>query len=363
MNDELFEKIWKILYSEEDTQEEQRDPEVRRVIQRMYKITNTPEPDYGEMWKRVHGGRKTIYKRVLQYAAVIALPFLLFSGAFFLWQEKSDSVPTAQQSERPKNAIRLTLSTGEVLNLRDIQKEEIIKDKAAEFWQDSSKLVYERKVIADTIVQYNTIEVPVAADYCLQLSDGTMVYLNSESKLKYPAVFAGNERKVYLDGEAYFEVAKDINHPFKVEVRKMEVEVLGTHFNINAYAEKKAVQTTLVEGKVRVSNGIGNVVLRPGEQALCTDKGIRVEEVNVQEFVSWKDGLFIFNRMPLEEIMVQVERWYGVKATFFNEEIKSYTFTGMIDKNLPVVETFKVIQKVVDVRFTLTGDNVVITKL
>jgi putative anti-sigma factor len=364
---ELFEKLWEILYPGKDTREKKIDPEVREVIEHLYDLSTMPEPDYDGIWNRVIKDkafkRRYVLRRMLKYAAVIALPLLLVLGGIFLLnQESTEVLPMAY--ERPKNAILLTMSDGSELDLRKVQQEYLTKEKVVEIRQDSTKgLVYETTTDDDTVQRYHVLEIPVAADFRLRLSDGSVVYLNSGSKLKYPIVFKGSERKVFLEGEGYFEVVKDEAHPFKVEVRNVEVEVLGTSFNINAYPERPGVQTTLANGKVRVTSGAKQVVLLPGEQASCLNGGISVREVDVREFTSWKDGQFIFNRMSLKEIMEQMERWYGLRIVFFDSEIEKYTFTGMIDKNLPAEETFKVIEKVVDVHFSLKGGNVVVTKL
>lgn len=366
--DELFERLWNVLYPNEYSPEKKIDPDVREAIEKLYDLTSMPEPDYDGIWNRVVKDpvivRRHKIRRVLRYAAVIILPFILLLSGVFLLNRDKPSGEMAVSFERPKNAILLTLSDGSELNLREMQQKYLTRESTVEIRQDSTKgLVYETKAEDDTVQRYHTLEIPVAADFRLQLSDGSVVYLNSGSKLRYPVTFGGAERKVYLEGEGYFEVVRDEAHPFKVEVRNMEVEVLGTSFNINAYPEKPDVQTTLASGKVQVTSGTKRVVLSPGEQAACVNGDIHVREVDVREYTSWKDGMFIFNKMSLRDIMIQMERWYGLKVTFFGSGIEEYTFTGMIDKNLPAAETFKVIEKVVDVRFSLKDGNVVVTRL
>ena len=365
-NKELFDELWNILYSKDKKLSQDIDPQVKKTLDCLYSFATHPEPDYKMMFHEIEKtyvsqkGYRILH--LLKYAAIIVLPLLLcLGGIFFL---KKEPVEIAMSSEKQRDAIFLTLSDGNEINLSEKHQEGWITDDMVNIRQDSVEgLVYEEGKIRDTVQRYNVLEIPVAADFRLKLSDGTVVYLNSGSKLKYPEVFKGKERNVMLDGEAYFEVARDEKHPFKVTVRNVEVEVLGTSFNINAYPERKEIQTTLAQGKVNVTNGKKQVVLTPGEQAICTDGDIRVREVDVREFISWKNGLFMFNRMTLTEIMMQMERWYGLHIVFFSPDIEKYTFTGVIDKNLPAEETFKVIEKVVDVRFTLKDKNVVITKL
>ena len=371
--EELFRKLWKFLYSDSKNGDGADDPLVKQAIERMFRVVSTPELDYGRVFEKIkqeiQPERKTkrrILVRVLRYAAVLILPLSCAIAGYFLWNtaEKPQSETYALYI-RPQHAIRLTLSTGKIVELNGRPSGELLQTEVAAILSDSlTGISYQAKAAVDTVVRYNTLEVPVAAEYRLQLADGTVVYLNSETSLKYPEVFTGKERRVYLEGEAYFEVAKDAKHPFKVMAGKVEVEVLGTHFNVNAYPEQQEVLTTLAEGKVRVADGARQVTLVAGEQAVASGKGLKVREVDVREFVSWKDSLFIFAGMPLEKIMTQVYRWYGVKATFLNDKVKEYTFTGVIDKNLPVDDLFRVIEKVVDVRFSMDADNhvMIITK-
>ena len=218
----------------------------------------------------------------------------------------------------------------------------------------------ENKKIRNKKVQIHRLSIPRGETFKVVLSDGTEVLLNSDSRLKYPEVFTGNERKVYLEGEAYFEVAKDKEHPFKVMAQGVEVNVLGTHFNVNAYPERTDVVTTLVEGKVRVGRGTRQIVLVPGEQAAASAESLNVKKVDVREYIAWKDGLFVFSRMSLEEIMRQVYRWYGVETVFSDETVRAVTFTGIIDKSMPLGELFKVIETVVDVRFVMDENNQVV---
>lgn len=152
----------------------------------------------------------------------------------------------------------------------------------------------------------------------------------------------------------------DKQHPFRVEVNGTIVEAVGTIFNINAYPEKDGVEATLVSGKVNVENGQDRVSLIPGQQARCGMKNIEVCEVDTREYISWKNGMFIFNEMTLENIMVQMQRWYGLDVFFQNESAKSHAFKGMIDKHLSPQEVFRIIEKIANVRFEMKGNTVVI---
>lgn len=364
--DALFRKLWDVLQSEGKNEEYLQDAEVRKAIRQIYRVTEMPEGDYSLLWKDIKGNmqkqqpeKRRLLPRLLRYAAVLVIPLLCAGIAWYLWQpEEKKPTHNLATYTRPQRGIMLTLADGRTLDLREQKSGEILQSGTIEIHKDSLQgITYEVRAQGQHADAFHTLEIPVAADYRLRLSDGTIVYLNSESKLKYPEVFGGEERKVYLEGEGYFEVAKDAEHPFRVMVNDMEVEVLGTHFNVNAYPEQKGIATTLAEGKVRVRDRGREVVLTPGQQAIATSGQLEVREVDVQEYLSWKDGLFIFRRMPLAEIMVQVYRWYGIKSVFSDEELRELTFSGVINKNLSAEDLFRVIGKVVDVRFTMEEDD------
>lgn len=364
--EELFRKVWAALYEEVDKDELQ----VREVIDRMYRVVREPELDMEEMFDKVQRGIGTVKNKerrlwwnVIKYAAAVVLSLGLGAAGYFLWNGGGNERQRQVEGYmRPQNAVMLTLAFGEKIAVDEKQLEKALTTDAVTIRRDSIEgLVYEvsgRKNIAAE--RFNILEVPVAAEYQLRLSDGSVVYLNSDSRLKYPEVFTGNERKVYLEGEAYFEVAKDNEHPFKVMAQGVEVNVLGTHFNVNAYPERTDVVTTLVEGKVRVERGTRQIVLVPGEQAVASAESLEVKEVDVREYIAWKDGLFMFSRMSLEEIMRQVYRWYGVETVFSDETVRTMTFTGVIDKSMPLEKLFEVIETVVDVRFVMDENNQVV---
>lgn len=360
----LFAKIWDILNGESQpdigTEEDQ-------LLRRMERIAATEEPDYRQMWVRVQRkttGRRLRRMNVRRVAVAVILLLSVAATAVYLYQEKTKMQPrqvVAEKHGHSSGQISLTLSDGRKVNIPRDTVGFVVKSGQVAVRQDSlSGIAYVSSGQDRQQLQYHTLEIPAEADYRLTLCDGTVVYLNSSSKLTYPVAFVGNERRVFLEGEGYFEVKSDAGHPFQVEVNGTIVEAVGTAFNINAYPEKDGVEATLVRGKVNVENGRQRVVLSPGQQARCDDRNIEVCEVDCREYVSWKNGMFIFNRMTLEDIMLQMQRWYGLSVFFSSEAVKQYTFTGMIDKHLPAEETFRVIEKTVEVRFILKGKTVII---
>lgn len=220
---------------------------------------------------------------------------------------------------------------------------------------DRSKLISNRSVI-------NTIQTPKGGKYQVRLPDGSKVWLNSASTLSYPTTFAGNERKVQLKGEAYFEISPNKNIPFRVQSGNQIVEVLGTHFNINSYDDEDYVKTTLLEGSVKVilnskPNEISNTkLLKPGEQSLTksTHSGIRIENADTEKAVAWKNGYFKFRNTPIREIMREIERWYDVELVY-EGKIPKDEFTGFISNDVKISAVLKIMEESGGVKFTVKG--------
>jgi transmembrane sensor len=199
---------------------------------------------------------------------------------------------------------------------------------------------------------FNIAATPRGGQYQLVLADGTKVWLNAASSIKYPVVFNGNERRVELTGEAYFEVAHNKGKPFRVITNGQEVEVLGTRFNINAYGDENAVKTTLLEGSVKVSSAGKDKILRPGEQAQLEGGNIRVAEVDIDEVVAWKNGFFYFNDDSIQGVMKELARWYDVDVKY-DGVLPSREFSGEIPRNVNASQildilTFKKIHYQID---------------
>lgn len=363
----LFEKIWDILFGSGGTDAIGEDKESLEVIDRMYDIVSKPEPEYDVMWNRLEHRLGQKRRRVMFFRKAVACAVLLLSTsgmAYFILQRNVSNPPVIATARPLPEGVTLTLPGGHVIGLGKQEPGEVLDVLESDVLltgQDSMATVREKSSVKgrEQLV-YNVIDVPIAAEYRLTLPDGTKVFLNAASRLRYPLAFGSDERRVFLEGEGYFEVFRDREHPFRVEVDGMEVEALGTAFNVNAYGDNGNIQTTLVEGKVAVSGDAGRVVLAPGEQAVYDEDSIRVREVDFNEFIGWKDGLFVFNSMSLEDIMQQMRRWYGIEVFFVKEAFKHYTFTGMIDRNLPAEETFRVIEKTVAIHFDVKGKTVII---
>lgn len=207
----------------------------------------------------------------------------------------------------------------------------------------------------------NLLTIPRGGIFQTVLADGTKVWLNSASSLKYPVAFAGTERKVVLIGEAYFEVAKNKAMPFKVSVNGTDVRVLGTHFNVMGYPEDNEIKTTLLEGAVKLHSLAGNALLAPGQQGTCGvhNAGFSIKDVNTADVVAWKDGFFVFDNESLHNIMLKIGRWYNVDIVFQHITNQS-SFGGTISryKNIDVV--LKALEATGSVHFKIDGRRVVV---
>lgn len=206
---------------------------------------------------------------------------------------------------------------------------------------------------------YNTIETPVGGKYQLNLADGTKVWLNSASSLRFPIFFSEGNREVELKGEAYFEVSKDFKRKFRVRSGIQTVEVLGTQFNINAYSDEKSIKTTLFEGEIRVIDLKSNdsKFLKPGEQS-NVDQSIQVKRIDTQAEIAWKEGYFYFKMADIETVMRQLGRWYGVTARY-EGSLPEHHFSGAISNNLTLLEVLEILEKS-NIHFKLDGKEVVV---
>lgn len=256
-----------------------------------------------------------------------------------------------------KNTATLTLANGKSIQLSDAKDGVII---------DASSLKYDdgTAIESGSIQESNSLAAttPRGGNYQVTLPDGSRVWMNADSKLIFPAKFSGKSREVSLEGEAYFEVAKDRIHPFIVKSRSQRVEVLGTHFNINSYADEVAIKTTLLEGAVKVSDKNGSeAILKPGEAAI--NKGnVSVEEVNTAEAVAWKDGNIAFREKTLEGIMRELSRWYDISVVYAADAPTDVTFTGVVSKTRNLSSVLEGMQTTGSVKFKIDGKTVTVTK-
>ena len=270
-------------------------------------------------------------------------------GTFVAFQNKDEapvmivSKPKSDKAPGKTGAI-LTLSDGSKIVLDSLGNGLIANQNNTTVSKKNGGLVYKSGNNSELV--YNTMTTPRARQFNLELSDGTKVWLNASSSLTFPTSFASNERKVILTGEAYFEVAKDKKRPFRVSVNEMQVNVLGTHFNINAYDDEAAINTTLLEGSVLLSEKSQKVLLKPGQQAQKQKKGTIVvnNKVNIDEVMGWKNGVFYFENANLQTVLREISRWYDVDVVF-EKGVPVRTFEGEIQRNLKLSQVLKILEK------------------
>ena len=279
--------------------------------------------------------RRRLIIRISRYAAIIALPLLLV--LFYWYQEKVEEkspLEVAHTMMIKKNVPVLTLSNGQqmVLYNQDLTLNE--ENGVQITMKSEGEMQYITSDSTKEEMVYNTLTTPSQCDFSFTLADGTRVWLNAQSSLRYPVAFTGKERVVYAEGEIYLEVAKDAEHPFFVVSNGMKVEVLGTSFNVNAYPDETFTEVTLVEGRVaaHVDDKIYNLL--PSKQ-LRWDKNngmVDIKAVNVNDYIAWKNGQYIFKGKPLVEVAKVLQRWYEVEIIFENKGCEQAIYTGVINK-------------------------------
>jgi transmembrane sensor len=258
----------------------------------------------------------------------------------------------------------LILNNGSVHDLTT-SKDLVFTESGADIKIEGNKLLYTESADITKSVKYNTLIVPRGGEFFLQLSDGTKIWLNSETTLRYPVQFIGGERKVELTGEAFFEVARNEKVPFLVESKDQTVKVLGTEFNISSYKENPLISTTLIKGSIEVfikDKPDKRLALVPNEQSTISkiDGQISKRKVNPYQYIAWKEGRFVFDDQSLCEIMKTLSKWYNIDIVFAREEIKNFRFTGNLQRYSDLGEMLKKIQKTNEVEFTIENKQITI---
>jgi len=312
------------------------------------------------------------YLKSISIAAIILLTITtgiyFYSNRNLIEPEHFAEIDVKNDIAPGYNKAILTLSDGSRISLDDAANGLLASQgNTAITKTENGQIVYEKNNIDKTKFMsnrsvINTIQTPKGGKYQVRLPDGSKVWLNSASTLSYPTTFAGNERKVQLEGEAYFEISPNKSVPFRVQSGNQIVEVLGTHFNINSYDDEDYVKTTLLEGSVKVIlNSKANVVsntklLKPGEQSLTksSNSGIRIENADTEKAVAWKNGYFRFRNTPIREIMREIERWYDVELVY-EGKMPTDEFTGFISNDVKISAVLKIMEESGGVKFTVKG--------
>lgn len=311
------------------------------------------------------------YHQYRRWGGVAAAIVLITAGAaFFRIQQRARKVavpaPIAAVTHTVTpggNKAILTLSNGTTILLDSAANGMLAQQGSTSVMKLSNgQLSYQGNGgAAAGEILYNTMSTPRGGQYQVTLPDGTRVWLNASSSISYPTAFPGKERKVAVKGEAYFEVAKNVQQPFKVVVNGVAVDVLGTHFNVNGYGDEAATRITLLEGSVKISKGLTSAMLKPGQQALVAENDhIQFNNgVAVEEAVAWKNGLFWFNGVDLPGIMRQLSRWYDIEVEY-EGVIPPRHFTGHVFRDLSLTEVLKILA-LSHVHFRLEGRKLIVT--
>lgn len=358
-----------------------QQPELSRLIDAAWEITGDDESLTDESLKMLF--EKAFEKKQATpvvpitakknkwnlWMAAASVLLLIGFGGFLLWslatKQKTPVQHANQDLRAPVNSkATITLSDGQKIYLDSMNNGMLVKqgnskvlklaDGQIAYQKDNGEIVKE--------VQYNTLHNPIGSTVInMQLADGSRMWLNAGSSVTYPVAFTGDERNVSINGEAYFEVAPDKTKPFHVKVNDIDVAVLGTHFNINSYADEPAVKITLLEGRVMVQNSLRKVYLNPGQQVKTNASQMQiVDDVDTEEVMAWKNGVFHFNRADIEYIMRQVGRWYNVKVVF-EGKMNTKSFSGIVSRNNNVSDLLKIMEGA-GVKFRVEADKITVVQ-
>ena len=315
----------------------------------------------------------SIYKKRFFRVSAAAILLLMMGGSYFLFfQSSNHGKVLVQVKQKLNNDVVPPSSNRATLTLADGKKIELdssgngtlaVQGKINVIKQDNGLIVYKGEASADEN-KFNTLTVPKGSKPMkLLLEDGSLVWLNVASSITYPTAFAGSERRVEITGEAYFEITKNKGKPFIVKKKNddAQVQVLGTHFNVNAYDDEAVLKVTLLEGSVDVSKAGNHALLKPGQQALMSNEANRVlNNVDLEEVMAWKNGRFYFDGADIKTVMRQVEKWYNVDVSYESEI--PYSFVAKISRNVNASELLKILQLTELVHFRIEGNRITVMK-
>lgn len=294
------------------------------------------------------------------WAAAVLL--LLGSGIYFVTRQPSKENITAQAKDIApgRNGAILTLSDGSQIVLDSLRNGRIVSQQGSALTLQNGSLTYTPTGNMKGMMVYNTISTPKGRQFKVILPDETVVWLNAASSIRYPTQFAGHERKVFITGEACFEVAPDGNAPFFVNInQRAELQVLGTSFNINAYENEPQINTTLLSGSVKVIRGTQQAILRPGQQAAISQNISVIDDVNKEKIIAWKNGFFDFNEMDLHDAMRQIARWYEVEI-IYTEQVPEQRLYGRISRDISLAGLIRGLNSTLGVDMQIRGGQLII---
>lgn len=327
--------------------------------------------DKESAWKELLSATREVnYEKPRSHARkwlyIAAASVALLTAGFFIYNPFLRNMPAMAENKKADllpggDKAVLTLSNGSHIILDSTFNDSLIRDGLSEIISKEGQIVYDRASQQPSgVVVYNTIATPNGGQFKVVLPDGSRVWLNAASSIRYPLFFPGKERKVEITGEAYFEIVKEAGKKFIVTCGDLETEVLGTAFNINGYDDEASTKVTLLEGSVKVSGGQSSLIIKPGQQARINERSqlALVTEPDIEESTSWKDGMFYFKDARIEEIMLQVARWYDVKVEYQARPVKH--LNAIISRNIPVSRLFELLQKTGEVNFEIQDKTIIV---
>ncbi|HRE51187.1 MAG TPA: FecR domain-containing protein [Flavitalea sp.] len=358
----LVEQWYRQLTAEGDWNWAEGEKQALQEAMERYLLSQIDQPEEANIPVR----RLPFFKRGwLRYAAAVL--FIIGAAWIFLYRHSRQaeivvSELPAKEITPGANTAVLTLADGSAIILDSVSSGMLSNEGNANLIKlDNGELVYKPRTEKNGEVLFNTLNVPFGSKVIfLTLSDGTKVWLNAGSSLRYPTVFTGEERKVDITGEAYFEVAKDEQIPFYVQKNDIRIQVFGTQFNVNAYENEAFTKVTLLEGSVQVSRGLLSSRLRPGQQAQVNRSGEIdvIKNADTEAAVAWKNGYFQLNGTGIEELMRQVARWYDVEVGYEGAP-PARAFAGQLQRSLSLSEALRILEES-NVRFTVEGRRVTV---
>ncbi len=336
-----------------------------RVSAKMNELANfNSEEAFNRFLTSTQKPSNLLIKRALRVAAVL---FPILFGIYFLLQndEKHETQQAVTESRITPGYSRaiLQLSDGTIVDLEN-EKKQIANENGAIISNTKKELIYQKgqDQSNQSDIKYNNIEIPRGGEYQLTLSDGTRVWLNSETSLRYPVFFSGKTRELQLVGEAYFEVAENKEMPFIVRTTGMDIHVTGTKFNVRAYSDEKSTVATLVDGSVNISQSQTKEIyrLKPGQQAMSSGLETKIENVNIEQFIAWKNGRIYFENNSLDEILSTLSRWYNVEVNFSDDSLKELRFSIDVKKYTEFDKVFEIVELTKKVKFSIDRNRVTV---
>ena len=355
---------------EEDTNARCLFREIRETEKVLKSVQVQERIDPQKSWERIEASlivrprrRQRLFWTIGIAASVVLM--LMFTSPFS--RQVEQCVPLVEQANIAPGGVKAMLryENGETIDLTSLTSSRIVTSDGSVLVNDSVKgLCYDRGELENQPMKYHTLTVPAGGEYHFTLADGTRVWVNSASEVRFPNCFSGERREIYVKGEVYLEVACDEIHPFVVHAGENEVRVLGTRVNLTAYPDEQKVITTLVEGSVEFRNDQSSIRLKPGEQSVLDQliNKLEKQKVDVSIYTSWVSGTYEYERMPLLDITRQLSRWYDIQFIFEAEEFRDHPFTGIVKRDQSLEEVLLIIEKTTNIRFEISERTIIIKR-